>query len=236
MFMSLISHLLSAWFAFLLPCFATFKALNRLPHSEPELKRWAMYWSIVGVFVAFEYIAEWLPFYWEVKTLFLLYLSLPQTQGSTYIYQTYVHPFLIKNEASIDAGIDGLQSNALTFIQAKLTDLFRTLSNSANAAGAPGTPGGTAGVPSWQASAAGLWNAYGGQVINSLRPQGVAGAPSATTPSGSAQAQRSNPTTPNKPRSSASTPNEFFGTSTGVLNSNFANPPFPTPQYFQPQQ
>ncbi|KAF5352695.1 hypothetical protein D9756_006058 [Leucocoprinus leucothites] len=59
MLMSFFSHILSAWFAFLLPSYATFKALSHRPLSEPELQRWAMYWSVVGAFVAFEYTAEW---------------------------------------------------------------------------------------------------------------------------------------------------------------------------------
>ena len=95
----------SAWFAFFLPSYATFKTLSNRPISESELQQWAMYWSVIGAFVAFEYVAEWfitwyavfstsylekwylillkrIPFYWEVKTLFLLFLSLPQTQVS----------------------------------------------------------------------------------------------------------------------------------------------------------
>jgi len=94
----------SAWFAFLLPCYSTFKVLSHQPVSEPDIQKWAMYWSVIGAFVAFEYLAEWLiswqvifpplapcdhltlallpsrlPFYWELKTAFLLFLSLPQT-------------------------------------------------------------------------------------------------------------------------------------------------------------
>lgn len=52
--------IVSAWFAFLLPSYATFKALSHRPLSEHELQRWAMYWTVVGAFVAFEYTAEWL--------------------------------------------------------------------------------------------------------------------------------------------------------------------------------
>ncbi|KAF8973567.1 TB2/DP1, HVA22 family-domain-containing protein [Flammula alnicola] len=90
MFMSTISRLLSAWFAFLLPCYATYKALSSRPLSEPDLHKWSMYWSVIGAFIAFEYVAEWmvswLPFYWELKTLFLLYLSLPQTQVHRFVF------------------------------------------------------------------------------------------------------------------------------------------------------
>jgi receptor expression-enhancing protein 1/2/3/4 len=116
--------LLSAWFAFFIPCYATFKALSNRPISESELQKWAMYWSVIGAFVAFEYVAEWfiswLPFYWEVKTLFLLFLSLPQTQGSTYIYTAYLQPLFSRNEHHLDA----IQQNMLAFIQAKLATLW----------------------------------------------------------------------------------------------------------------
>lgn len=91
----------SGWFAFLLPSYHTFKALKQRPFSEPEIERLATYWAVVGAFVALEYSGEWLfswyvfiappalilsktyvrfPFYWELKTVFLLFLSLPQTQ------------------------------------------------------------------------------------------------------------------------------------------------------------
>lgn len=36
----------SAWFAFLLPCYNTFKALSHRPLSEPELERLAMFWCV----------------------------------------------------------------------------------------------------------------------------------------------------------------------------------------------
>ncbi|PPQ67114.1 hypothetical protein CVT25_005715 [Psilocybe cyanescens] len=45
MIMSTISRLLSAWFAFLLPCYATYKALSRRPLSESDLQKWSMYWT-----------------------------------------------------------------------------------------------------------------------------------------------------------------------------------------------
>lgn len=61
------SHIYSsAWFAFLLPCYGTFKALSHRPLSEPDLQRWSMYWAVIGAFVAFEYLAEWL-ISWQVS-------------------------------------------------------------------------------------------------------------------------------------------------------------------------
>ena len=60
----------SAWFAFFIPCYATFKTLSNRPISESELQKWAMYWSVIGAFVAFEYVTEWFISWYA---LFLMY-------------------------------------------------------------------------------------------------------------------------------------------------------------------
>ncbi|KAF9056541.1 TB2/DP1, HVA22 family-domain-containing protein [Panaeolus papilionaceus] len=161
MIMFIISQILSAWFAFFLPCYATFKALSRRPLDVSELQKSCIYWSVAGAFVAVTYTAEWfiswLPFYWELKTAFLLFLALPQTQGSTWVYETYLQPFFAKNEAELDAGIVAIQRNILTFIQAKLTALWNFIWSFADksrpqgqAAGQPqtGTQGGASGLAS----------------------------------------------------------------------------------------
>ncbi|KAI0801063.1 TB2/DP1, HVA22 family-domain-containing protein [Fomes fomentarius] len=183
MLMSLISHVLSAWFAFLLPSYATWKALAHRPVSEPDLERWCQYWAVVGAFVAFEYVTgwllDWVPFYWEVRTIFLLFLSLPQTQGSTWVYTTYLQPFLVKNQADIDAGIAAAQSNVLTFVQSRVQVFWQTFWDlatkaSANAPGAPGAPANGA-APQHPAAgnyvevARSLWSAYGASALGAFQ-------------------------------------------------------------------
>ncbi|KIK94024.1 hypothetical protein PAXRUDRAFT_828413 [Paxillus rubicundulus Ve08.2h10] len=130
MLMSLVSHLLCSWFAFLLPCYSTYKALSHAP-SPDELETLSMYWAVIGAFIAVEQsvgpFISWLPFYWEVRTLFLLYISLPQTQGSTYIYKGYFEPFCSKNEADLDAGIAAAQSNIIAFCRARISSLIDIL-------------------------------------------------------------------------------------------------------------
>jgi len=138
---SLLFHLLSAWFAFLLPSFATYKALAR--KDLDAVQHLSMYWCTVGVLVGIEYVCEWLiswfPFYWEVKTLFLLFLALPQTQGSTWVYQSYLEPFFQKNEHELDQGILSAQSTVVTFVQSKFQTIWNAINkNPANAAGAQG--------------------------------------------------------------------------------------------------
>ncbi|KAM5533972.1 hypothetical protein V8D89_012397 [Ganoderma adspersum] len=186
MLMSFISHVLSAWFAFLLPSYGTWKALTHRPLAEPDLERWCMYWSVVGAFVAVEYVTgfilDWVPFYWEARTVFLLFLSLPQTQGSTWVYQTYFHPFLTKNQADIDANIAAAQSNALSFIQSRVQVFWQTFWDLATknqarvtAGGAPAAPGAAPSAPQLPAGgnyadvARGLWSSYGSSLIGAFQ-------------------------------------------------------------------
>jgi len=137
-----------------------------------------MYWSVVGAFVAFDYLVGWLiswfPFYWELKTLFLLFLALPQTQGSTYIYQNYFRPFLAQHESALDEGIIAFNKNAFGFVQSKLTDLVNyVLKSASNQGGQVAAPGG---APNQSAqgrnplsAVANLWNTYGGAVGAALQ-------------------------------------------------------------------
>ncbi|KIM66352.1 hypothetical protein SCLCIDRAFT_1211594 [Scleroderma citrinum Foug A] len=137
MLTSLASHLLCSWFVFLLPCYSTFKALSRAP-APGELEVICMYWAVIGAFTAAENslgpFVSWLPFYWELRTLFLLYLSLPQIQGSTYLYKSYLEPFCRTNEAELDAGIASAASNFFHFFQSRMsgiTDIFFSALNKA---------------------------------------------------------------------------------------------------------
>jgi len=125
-----------------------------------------MYWSVVGAFVALEYAAGWLiswaPFWWEARTLFLLFLALPQTQGSTWIFDNVINPYLIPKEAEIDAGIIAAQTNILTFLQGRITALTQALWNAATSASATGAPGSAPGAaPDPFNIAKGLWSTYG---------------------------------------------------------------------------
>ncbi|TBU49950.1 TB2/DP1, HVA22 family-domain-containing protein [Dichomitus squalens] len=247
MLTSFISHVLSAWFAFLLPSYGTWKALTHRPVSEPDLERWCMYWAVVGAFVAVEYVTgfilDWVPFYWEARTVFLLFLSLPQTQGSTWVYQTYFHPFLTKNQADIDASLAAAQSNALSFIQSRLQVFWQTFWDLAtkNQARAPtGAPGAAPSAPQQPAGAAnyaelarGLWASYGSSLIGAVQQ---AARPATGAQAGAAAASRPAPT-PYDVGSSTSVQAHQNSFSSEMVNnfspsSSASNvpPPFPEPQ------
>jgi len=191
MLLSFLSHGLAAWFAFLLPVFGTYKALSHRPVSEPELERWSQYWSVIGVIVAFEYLAEflisWLPFYWEFKTLFLLWLALPQTQGSTYIYQMYLQPFFQKNEVELDADILSINAKTFAFIQSRLAALWQIVWGAINKNAAarqqatpnqapPAAPGAGLNVD----SAMNMLRTFGPSLMSAFQPAAASAAPPAS--------------------------------------------------------
>ncbi|KAF9229107.1 hypothetical protein BS17DRAFT_771037 [Gyrodon lividus] len=199
MLMSFVSHLLCSWFAFLLPCYSTYKALSRAS-SSGELEIISMYWAVIGAFIAFEQsvgpFISWLPFYWEVRTLFLLYISLPQTQGSTYIYKGYFEPFCSKNEAELDAGIAAAQSNIITFCRARISSLIDILWSLLNEApikqpfaGGEGEISGAPGVGASLHQLKDIWSVYRPMVLTAFAP---ASAPKEVAHTSDAQASSNN--------------------------------------------
>ncbi|KIJ36896.1 hypothetical protein M422DRAFT_101142, partial [Sphaerobolus stellatus SS14] len=92
---------------FLYPTYASYKALSKRPASQDEIERWLMYWQLILSMLYsndLNLLSSYrLPFYYPLKTLLLLYLVLPQTQGASYIYAAHVYPFLAARETEIDA-------------------------------------------------------------------------------------------------------------------------------------
>ncbi|GAA6029405.1 hypothetical protein JCM8097_003662 [Rhodosporidiobolus ruineniae] len=105
----------------LYPAYASYKVL-RLPQASPEqregMERWLMFWCVMGGVWVWEEVGEWsvgwFPFYYEFKTLVILWLALPQIQGSTYVYLNHLSPFLTSHESDIDAFLSNLRSSAMT--------------------------------------------------------------------------------------------------------------------------
>ena len=65
-----------------------------------------MYWTTLSLFLLVEsqlhFILSWVPFYSWIRFGVHLYLVLPGKQGSVFIYQEYIHPFLEEHERQID--------------------------------------------------------------------------------------------------------------------------------------
>ncbi|KAI0276941.1 TB2/DP1, HVA22 family-domain-containing protein [Russula aff. rugulosa BPL654] len=186
------SRVVSCIAAFLYPGYASFKTLSQRPASEEDLERWLMYWSVLACVVGVEYLAEWLvswiPFYYLFKTLFLLYLALPQTQGASYLYQTQLEPVLREHEPQIDAALAQLRARVFAFLQARARMLWDNVVASATGPQSAPAPESVSGssvqTPALSASVSGptqilgtLWRTYGPAIVAGgtalLQRQGV---------------------------------------------------------------
>ncbi|KAF8586204.1 hypothetical protein K439DRAFT_979875 [Ramaria rubella] len=191
MLLYLISRIISASGAFLYPTYASYKTLSRRPASEVDIERWLMYWSVLGTLLALEYVAEWLvswlPFYHTLKTLFLLYLALPQTRGASYVYTVHLYPLLARHEPDIDAALVRYRERVLRWAQAQLRALWERVvaagapqaqqthvPQDALASAAPPAPGSTSTSGSAPAQLVyGLWTAYGPALAALFQPKPI---------------------------------------------------------------
>ncbi|KAK9477353.1 TB2/DP1, HVA22 family-domain-containing protein [Lipomyces japonicus] len=98
------------------PVYASYKAL-RLNNTE-GLVQLLMYWVVISAFITIEswfgFLFTWLPLYGFVKLGFMIWLVLPQTQGSSYVYFTYIEPTLSSHEKEIEAVVARTQEQIKT--------------------------------------------------------------------------------------------------------------------------
>ncbi|KAI5794403.1 TB2/DP1, HVA22 family-domain-containing protein [Peziza echinospora] len=97
-------RLASSSATFLFPVFASYKALKT--NDPSQVTPWLMYWVVIACVLVVEawteWLLRWLPFYYNFRAAFMLWLVLPQTQGATKLYVEYVHPYLIEHEKEIE--------------------------------------------------------------------------------------------------------------------------------------
>ncbi|KAL4072188.1 TB2/DP1, HVA22 family-domain-containing protein [Scleroderma yunnanense] len=210
MFFYLISCITSSVVAFLYPGYASYKTLSQRPASEEDIERWLMYWSVLGCIVGVEYVAEWLvswiPMYYFIKTLFLLYLVLPQTRGSSYLYINHLQPFFHAHESEIDAALASFKARLYTFVQERFRAVWEQLaaalgqptqaqsSGGLSAAASTGAPPTLADPASGPAQLVlGLWRSYGPSILASgaaFLHQDTASAEALRSPGNSRQDRR----------------------------------------------
>lgn len=54
-------------------------------------------------------LLSWLPFYYEAKVVFILWLTLPQFRGARVVFERFLKPAFVDYESVIDEGLDDLQ-------------------------------------------------------------------------------------------------------------------------------
>mmetsp|Transcript_7188 Transcript_7188/g.12389 ORF Transcript_7188/g.12389 Transcript_7188/m.12389 type:complete len:164 (+) Transcript_7188:185-676(+) len=89
------------------PGYQTYKAVAG--RSQQLTEYWALFWMVMGFYLAMEWIADstifWLPLYHEAKLLIILFLWHPRTQGAALVYDRVLHPLLSLHEAHIDSSL-----------------------------------------------------------------------------------------------------------------------------------
>nr|AYM54767.1 HVA22-like transcript variant X7 [Cymbidium ensifolium] len=98
-------------------CFKTVE-LNR-PEIE-QLRFWCQYWILVAALTVFERVGDtfisWMPMYSEAKVAFFVYLWYPKTRGTTYIYETFLRPYVASHETEIDRNLLELKARACDMV------------------------------------------------------------------------------------------------------------------------
>ncbi|XP_031703818.1 receptor expression-enhancing protein 1 isoform X2 [Anarrhichthys ocellatus] len=100
----IISRLVVLVFGTLYPAYSSYKAVKS--KDVKEYVKWMMYWIIFAIFTAVEVFTDmflcWIPFYYELKIAFVVWLLSPYTKGSSVLYRKFVHPTLSSKEKDID--------------------------------------------------------------------------------------------------------------------------------------
>ncbi|XP_042391488.1 HVA22-like protein i isoform X1 [Zingiber officinale] len=83
-----------------------YKTIELNKQEIGQLRFWCQYWILVALLTALGVFADiffsWLPFYYGAKLGAFLYLWHPRTKGATFVYETYLGPFIAEHESEID--------------------------------------------------------------------------------------------------------------------------------------
>lgn len=111
---AIISRIVILVFGTLYPAYASYKAVRT--KNVKEYVKWMMYWIVFALFTCIETFSDvllsWLPFYYEVKIVFVLWMLSPMTKGSSFLFKKFVHPQLARREKDIDEMIAQAQNQS----------------------------------------------------------------------------------------------------------------------------
>ncbi|AET41382.1 Yop1p Ecym_8087 [Eremothecium cymbalariae DBVPG len=123
-----VGEILSNFVGFVVPGYYSLVALKSA--SKDDDTQLLTYWIVFAFFSVIEFwskaILYWIPFYWFFKTIFLIFIALPQLHGASMVYNRVIAPLT-------DSYIVG-SINKKTDISSKLEQTARDAS--ANTSGA----------------------------------------------------------------------------------------------------
>jgi receptor expression-enhancing protein 5/6 len=106
-------NLITQLVGFVYPAYESFKALepDQEKRENPRMMRtWLTYWivyslfSVVEVFV--DYILYWVPLYYLLKLVFLVWLMIPKLGGAELVYKMLIEPSLRQYRKRIDVTLE----------------------------------------------------------------------------------------------------------------------------------
>ncbi|KAL1198641.1 putative HVA22-like protein g [Cardamine amara subsp. amara] len=113
---SYLTRLLIMLFGYAYPAYECFKTVELNKPEIQQLQFWCQYWILVAALTIFERVGDalvpWLPMYSEAKLAFFIYLWLPKTKGTTYVYDSFFRPYIAKHENEIDRNLMEFKSRA----------------------------------------------------------------------------------------------------------------------------
>ena len=107
--------------------------------SMVELVHCMTYWIVFSVLTLFEQlfdglIGDVLPFYYEFKIIFLIWLVSPITRGSSFIFTRIIHPLMVRVEVGAEKVVEKIRQNRTLICKtckSTLVSLFRLSSAAA---------------------------------------------------------------------------------------------------------
>ncbi|TYI32883.1 hypothetical protein ES332_A04G093200v1 [Gossypium tomentosum] len=111
-----LNRLLLLVFGYAYPAFECFKMVEKNRVEIEELRFWCKYWILVAFLTIIERITDifvsWLPMYGEMKFAFVIYLWYPKIEGTNFVYDTFVRPYVAKHETEVDRKIMEMRARA----------------------------------------------------------------------------------------------------------------------------
>ncbi|CAN8234562.1 unnamed protein product [Cochlearia groenlandica] len=113
---SFLTRALLMVFGYAYPAYECFKTVEQNKPEIQQLQFWCQYWILVAALTVFERIGDtfisWVPMYSEAKIAFFIYLWLPNTKGTTYVYDAFFKPYISKHENEIDRNLIEIKTRA----------------------------------------------------------------------------------------------------------------------------
>ncbi|GAA6003868.1 hypothetical protein JCM10207_006443 [Rhodosporidiobolus poonsookiae] len=101
-FFNVAAGFLSNVLGWALPAYFSLKALESPGHDDDV--QWLTYWIVFGSFTFVESFAKiivaWFPYYYVLKTILILYLSLPSTRGAVVVHDKVIKPLFSQRKTA----------------------------------------------------------------------------------------------------------------------------------------